>query len=283
MIVNPSAGRGRARKVLPQIEDELRRHGVQYRVSETTSLAHARELASEAAASGWIAAALGGDGLVGAVAAQTSECDGVMAMLPGGRGNDLARVLGIPVSPGGCVDVLVHGRESSIDLGIANGRTFCCIASCGFDSDANRIANEASVPGSVVYLYAAIKALIQWRPARFSITLDGSRRDLTGFSVIVANSKAYGSGMFVAPNAELDDGMLDVVTIADSSKTRFLANLPRVFKGTHLEAPTVDAQRAREVRIEADRPFTVYADGDPICELPADITVKPQAVRVMLP
>ena len=90
--------------------------------------------------------------------------------------------------------------------------------------------------------------------------------------------------MFVAPHAELDDGLLDVVTSTEMSKLRFLTGpLPRVFDGTHVDLPEVDERRAAEVRIEADRPFEVYADGDPITELPVTITVLPRALRVLVP
>lgn len=283
VIINPSAGRGRAASVLPRVIGELQSHGIEYHVTETVSLSHAKELALEAAKHDHIAAALGGDGLVGAVASATADAGGVLAVIPGGRGNDLARVLGIPIDPKGSVEVIARGNVDRIDLGQANGKTFCCIASCGFDSDANRIANEASVPGAIVYFYAALKALWDWRPARFRLRLDGVEAEMFGYSVIVANSKAYGAGMFIAPNADLTDGLLDVVTISESSKLRFLLNLPSVFKGKHLDAPTVQASRAKTVFIDADRPFTVYADGDPLCDLPAEITVLPQAVKILLP
>ena len=201
-----------------------------------------------------------------------------------GRGNDLARVLGIPTEPEQAVAVLAAGAQRRIDVGEANGERFLCIASCGFDSDANRIANEArAVKGPLVYAYAALRALAQWKPARFSVTADGSERAFSGYSVAVANSKAYGGGMFVAPDALLDDGMLDVVTTADVSKGRFLAALPKVFKGEHLQEEQVECYRAREVKIEADRPFAVFADGEHITDLPARITVLAGALSVIAP
>ena len=283
LIINPAAGRGRAAKVLTEVVADLESRGVTFRVSETKSLDHARSLAADASAAGEIAAAIGGDGLVGAVASATSKSSGLLAIIPGGRGNDLARVLGIPTDPAGSVGVLCGGRESTIDLGEAEGADFCCIASCGYDSDANRIANEARLPGSIVYLYAALRALISWRPANFRVWLDGEETSFRGYSVAVANSKAYGGGMFVAPDADLTDGLFDVVTISEGSKLRFLLRLPLVFNGKHTRAASVDVRRASTVRIEADRPFTVFADGDPICELPATIKVRRDAVRVLLP
>ena len=207
-----------------------------------------------------------------------------LGVIPGGRGNDFARVVGIPTDPAEAVAILAADHRRRIDVGDANGERFLCIASCGFDSDANRIANEVKlISGAPVYAYAAIKALWQWRPARFSVTVDGERRELTGYSVVVANSKAYGGGMYVAPDALLDDGELDVITTADIPKRRFLAGIPDVFKGKHVEHAEVAVRRGRVVEVEADRPFDVYADGDPITELPARITVLPDALELIAP
>jgi diacylglycerol kinase family enzyme len=173
-----------------------------------------------------------------------------------------------------------------LDLGEVCGRTFVGIASCGFDSEANRIANEARlIRGNLVYAYGAIRALAGWHPAQFELTLDGGRTIvLTGYSVAAANSSAYGGGMYAAPDAELDDGLLDVVTCADMPKWRFLFSLmPKVFKGTHVNEPEITVLRSAAVTIAADRPFALYADGDPIARLPATVRVLPGAVRVLVP
>ena len=158
------------------------------------------------------------------------------------------------------------------------------IASLGIDSVANRIANEVRViRGNLVYLYAALRALASWRPARFEVVVDGQRHELTGYSVIAANSRAYGGGMLVAPQAELDDGKLDVFLCDAQSKLRALRMLPSVFKGTHVDNPVTHFFRGEVVEISSDRPFTVYADGDPLAELPATVRVVPGALRVIVP
>jgi YegS/Rv2252/BmrU family lipid kinase len=284
LIVNPAAGGGRAARILPGIERALRARAVELAVVRTTDLDDARALAREAAAAGEIAVACGGDGLVGAVAGALVESHGVLGILPGGRGNDLARVLGIPSGPEAAAAVLAAGHERPLDLAELDGRRFCCIASCGFDSDANRIANETTwIRGNLVYLYAALRALAAWHPARFELVLDGEASSFSGWSVVAANSQAYGGGMFIAPDASLEDGLLDVVTTSDVSKRRFLTQLPKVFKGLHVANPEVVVRRAREVTIRADRPFTVYADGDPIGDLPVTIRALPAAVRVLVP
>jgi YegS/Rv2252/BmrU family lipid kinase len=290
LIVNPAAGGGRAARVLPAVQRALSEHGVDFATEVTTDIDHARELARAAAADGRVAAALGGDGLAGAIAGAIAGMPGaLLGVLPGGRGNDLARVLGIPADAAAACAVIARGHEQDLDLGAVNGRTFIGIASAGFDSDANRIANAAPARlGNLVYAYGALRALVAWRPARFELELAGSngtpeRRTFSGYSFAAANSKAYGGGMFIAPDAELDDGLLDVVITEDVSKLRFLISLPKVFKGTHVDNPEVHVLRTRELRVSADRPFTVYADGDPIAELPATISALPRALRVLVP
>jgi YegS/Rv2252/BmrU family lipid kinase len=286
LIVNPAAGAGRAGRALDSVRNALGSSGHRYHVQLTESLDHARELAAGAAAAGEVAVAFGGDGLIGAVAGALRDTDGVLGMLPGGRGNDLARVLRIPLDPVAACAVLTSGTIRALDLGEAAGQTFVGIASCGFDSVANRIANETRiVRGNLVYAYGAIRALIGWKPARFELTLDDGRHyAVTGYSVGAANSKAYGGGMYAAPDAELDDGLLDIPTCADMPKLRFLTSvLPKVFDGTHVELPEVTVLRAAKVAISADRPFTLYADGDPIAELPVTVRALPAAVKVIAP
>ncbi len=286
LIVNPAAGGGRAGRAAPGVVDALRGHGLLVRREDTRDLDHARELALGAAHKGELAVTLGGDGLAGAAADALRAVPGsILGVLPGGRGNDLARVLGIGQNPVAACAVIAGGVARELDLGLVGEHTFVGIASCGFDSDANRIANEApSWLGNLVYAYGALRALAAWRPARFELVLDGERHTFTGYSVGAANSKAYGGGMYAAPDALLDDGLLDVPYCEQIPKLRFLTRiLPKVFKGTHVREPSVHVLRGRELQIAADRPFTLYADGDPIGELPLRVSVLPAAVRVLVP
>lgn len=284
LIVNPASGGGRAGHALGDVRAALGARGLDHHVELTRSLEHARELARSAQAAGETAVALGGDGLIGAVADALRGTDGVLGVLPGGRGNDFARVLGIPLDPVAACEVLATGSIQPLDLGQIGDMTFIGIASCGFDSEANRIANQTRlVRGNLVYTYGGIRALLSWKPARFTLRLDGETRSLTGYTVAVANSAAYGGGMFLAPDASLSDGLFDVVLIADQPRLRFLRHLPKVFRGEHVGLSAVSVVRAREVEIDADRPFTMYADGDPIAQLPVKVNVLAGAVRVLVP
>jgi YegS/Rv2252/BmrU family lipid kinase len=267
------------------VERELERHALAYRIVETRSLEHGVEEARSAAESGEIPVVMSGDGLVGQIGGALAGTEAEMGIIPGGRGNDLARVIGIPSNPAGSVSVLAAAETQDIDVGVANDRRFLGVASCGFDSDANRIANETRlVRGNLVYAYAALRAVAAWKPARFEVTLDDAAPlEFTGYSVAVGNSRAFGGGMFIAPHAELDDGLLDVIVISDVSKLRYLRGIPSVFKGAHVERQEVTELRAGSVEIDADRPFAVYADGEHLTDLPAKLSTLPGALRVIAP
>jgi YegS/Rv2252/BmrU family lipid kinase len=284
LFANPASAGGRALTALPAVETELTHLGVPYRVVNTRDVEHARAEAQSAAAAGETVVAVGGDGLVGSLAGALRGRAGQLAIVPSGRGNDFARVLKIPTEPREAARIAVDGRELVVDLGVANGRPFVGIASLGFDSDANRIANEAKlVKGNLVYLYAALRALAGWKHARFTVTVDGRVTEFEGYSVAVGNSKAYGGGMFVFPHAKLDDGLLDTMTVERHSKLRWLMEVPKVFKGTHVDSPHGRFDSGKVVQVTADRPFTVYADGDPIAELPLEVTVDEASLRVIVP
>jgi YegS/Rv2252/BmrU family lipid kinase len=276
LIVNPSAGRGRAARLLPGVEAALRARGMAFRVERTYSLEHARELARAALASGEVATGMGGDGLLAAIAGELRGTDGVLGVLPGGRGNDFARKLGIGPDPERACGV--------IDVAEAGAATYLGIASAGFDSDVQDIANATRVPlGEGIYVYSTLRALGGWRHANWRVVVDGEELSFRGYSVAVANSGVYGGGMYLVPDASLDDGLLDVVLTGERPKWRYLSCLPKVFKGTHVHEAELTFLRGREIAFHADRPFRAYADGDPIAELPVTIRVVPRALKVLAP
>ena len=284
LLVNPASARGRALTALPAVIAELDALGAPHRTVTTRSTEHAAEEARRAADAGEAVAALGGDGLLRPIAGVLRRTESALALIPCGRGNDLARVLGVPKDPARAARLAVQGRERLLDVADVDGTPFVGIASLGFDSDANRIANEAKlVRGNAVYLYAALRALLAWKPASFTVTVDGLRHELRGYSVAVGNSRAYGGGMMLLPHAELDDGKLDVLMSEHEPKLRFLGHLPKVFKGTHLDSPHARLARGAVVEVDSDRPFVVYADGDPIGATPATMRVEPRCLRVIVP
>jgi YegS/Rv2252/BmrU family lipid kinase len=284
LLVNPASAGGRALKALPKVHETLDRLGAQHRTVTTRSIDHAYQEALGAAEAGETVVALGGDGLLRPLAGALKGTEGALAIVPCGRGNDLARMLGVPIDPGDAARLAVEGTERLVDVASVEGTPFMGVASFGLDSDANRIANEAKlVTGNAVYAYAALRALAAWKPARFSVIVDGERQEFTGCTVAVGNSKVYGGGMYVLPAAEIDDGRLDVMFVKDAPKLQLLKLLPKVFKGTHGDSELVEFLRGEKIEVSADRPFAIYADGDPIGATPAIMRVERRCLRVIAP
>lgn len=284
LIANPVAGAGRGGKALAVACAELERRGARYRALSSRSATHAVELARAIAEAGEeTVVAVGGDGHVASISGAIRGTKTELAVVPAGRGNDLARVLEIPTKPVEAVRLALEGRARPIDVGEVDGEPFLGIASLGFDSEANRIANASRLRGNAVYLYAALKALASWRHAHFDVTVDGEHHGFTGYSVAVGNSKAYGGGMMLFPHAELDDRLLDVLLVSEHSRVRFLRMMPKVFRGTHVGEPQAVFLTGRTIEIRADRPFAVYADGDPIGEVPVTVRLGERRVRIIAP
>lgn len=284
LIINPSAGGGRALKLLPEVERHFDARRMIFRVEKTRSVEHGVDLALDAIEGREIPVVMSGDGLIGAIGGAMAGVDSPLGLIPAGRGNDLARGLGIPTDVSEAVRCLDFGFERLIDVGDANGERYLGIASVGFDSEANRIANDAKIlKGTLVYAYAALRALISWKPERFALIEKGVQSRYTGYTVAVANNGFYGGGMNVAPDAELSDGLLDVVVVGDAPKFRFLMDLPKVFRGTHVKNEEIEAWQTASIEVRASKPLVVYADGDPLTKLPATIRVLPSALSMIVP
>jgi YegS/Rv2252/BmrU family lipid kinase len=284
LLVNPSSAGGRALKLLPRVEQALDARRAVFRVQRTKGLEHGVEQALRAVDAGEVPVVISGDGMLGAIGGAMAGAETPLGIVPGGRGNDLARVLGIADDPEQAIETVLAGNTRRIDVGEANGKRFLGIVSVGFDSECNRLANEVRIVRSnLVYLYSLLRTLGGWKPARFTIRVDEERMRISGYSVSVANNSTFGGGMRIAPGAELDDGEFDIITVGDVGKLRFIGNLPKVFKGTHVDQDEVRVFRAPQLELSASRPFPVYADGEHLTDLPVSLRVLPRALSVLVP
>jgi diacylglycerol kinase (ATP) len=309
-LLNPAAGRGRARTRLPRVAESLGAardaRGLDVDIVVTASAADLEARAARAFAAGRGVVACGGDGTVGALAGVAAKHDGVLAVVPVGSGNDFARHLGIPrddvdaavalllETPGGGSP---PGEIVRVDLGratVADGTTawFTTVANAGFDAEANRWANGVeSVSGTPLYVAATLRTLARYRPQPFRITVDGVVHTLDAWLVAIGNTRTYASGMAITPNASVRDGALDVCAVGPVSRREFLTTFPRVFSGTHVEHPEVHTWRAHiEVRVERagdaagdTTAAELWASGERIGPLPATLVPAAGALRVVLP
>jgi diacylglycerol kinase (ATP) len=288
LVHNPTAGGGRASRLLPAVTERLRAAGVQLDQHATGSLEDARLAARQAAGSVEAVVAVGGDGTVGACAAGLADAGAAahaaLGVIPAGGGNDAARTLGLPSGdPLAAAALLPRLRRRPADLARVGERSYLAVAGAGFDAEVNRIANQrlAWAGARLRYLGAALAQLAVGRPAGFRLRLDGEERELRAWLVAVANCPSYGGGMRIAPAASLDDGRLDVVVIGAVGKLTCLDLLRKVFSGRHVEHPAVGVHHAERVELDGDRALAVYADGEPAGFLPATFAVRPAAITVL--
>lgn len=286
-VVNPAAGRGHTRRLLPRLSDALRARGVRVEVSAGPD--EPIPLARAAIERGDGIVACGGDGLVALLAGVASEADVPLAIVPTGAGNDFARALGLRArKPLDAVAVLDTGHERRVDLGRAGNRWFSSVANTGFDAEANRWANRVRrLGGTTLYLAAIARTLGTYQPHRFSLRVDdGEPEQFRAWLVAFANGPTYAGGMRIAPAARIDDGLLDITIIGDLSRTKFILNLPKVFNGSHVRHPAVSTRRGKCFEISSldeSVPMELYASGERVGPLPGVVEVVQNALRVVAP
>jgi diacylglycerol kinase (ATP) len=288
LIVNPVAGHGRARRVLPALAAALTSAAADFQVTESASLRHSVAVAAEAAAAGRIIVAVGGDGTVSALAGVAAGHGTTFAIMPAGRGNDLARMLAIPADPAAVAGLLAARPTRQIDLiGVSiPGQPEAIVAGtvyAGVPSVAGEVANATRwLHGPAVYPLAALRAVARWEPAGFRLTGTAWNDDFAGYAVVAANSAYFGAGMKVAPGALIDDGQLDLVLMRHAPKVTFLRVLARIRAGEHLSLAEVSVRREREVDLTLSRPMPVAADGETLPfanPLPAGTPLRIRALR----
>jgi diacylglycerol kinase family enzyme len=279
-LVNPAAGRGRAGARWEPVADRLRAAGADVRTERPRSAADAAELARRAAADGRIAVAVGGDGLVRDVAGGVVRAAGTMAIVPAGRGNDLAGRLGIVGRDP--VEVLLHGVPRRIDVIDAAGLIVPGNVYAGVDSLAGSVINATRrLPPLLAYRLAPVRVLARWHPVTFRLTVDGTQHTVAGHSVVIANSGRYGHGLAIVPSAEPDDGLLDVLVVGAGPRRAIVSFLRQARSGAHVRRADVTVLRGRDVHLAADRPLPAGADGDELGPLPISVRIRPGALPIL--
>jgi diacylglycerol kinase (ATP) len=298
LVVNPAAARGRCSQHLPGVLGVLAAAGATVRVSETASLGHAADLAASAAGRGETVVAVGGDGLVGTLAAAVSGAGGQLGIIPAGRGNDFAHMLALPASPLDAAATLLTGEPRAVDLiGVRAGdgpeQVVAGSVYLGVVSEGGEIANRSRwAAGPAGYQLAGVRALLGWQPTTFTVDPGpaGGPQRCPGFTVVIANCGYLAAGVHAAPAADLADGKLDVIIVGDGRKLSFLRVMLRASHGTHIELPQVTAYQVAAVTVTADRAMPAAADGEALaCAAPLAagqplrVRALPGALRVIAP
>ncbi|CDO89376.1 diacylglycerol kinase [Mycobacterium triplex] len=288
-LTNPLSGHGTAVQAAQAAIARLHERGVEVNEIIGDNAEDARHLAAAAIERGTDAlVATGGDGVISNALQLLAGTDIPLGIIPAGTGNDHAREFGIPTKdPEAAADIVVDGWTQTIDLGrirAADGREkwFGTVAAAGFDSLVTDRANRMSWPhGRLRYYLAMLAELTQLRMLPFRLVLDGSKQIDTDITMVaVGNTRSYGGGLLVCPNADYTDGLLDITMVHTASRTKFVRLFPTVLKGTHVDLDEVSTARAKTIHIECPG-INVYADGDFACPLPAELSAVPGALQIL--
>ena len=280
-IVNPRSGC--ATRALPQINAFAAHRGAIVKVTERAR--HATEIARQALGDGCeLIVAVGGDGTMNEVATALVETAATFGLVPCGSGDGLGRHLGIHGSIARALDVLFSGRPHRIDTGLADGHPFFTAAGIGFEAEIARRFNLLSDRGFVRYLTTSAKAFHHWKPERYVITDQTGRDAVRAFTLAVSNANQYGNNARIAPDARVDDGVLDLCTVPPLGFWNAMPLAAHLFRGTIGRVRGVSLRRGERFVVERDSPGWLHTDGE-LHEAGTRIefTVRPASLRIMVP
>ncbi len=279
MIINPLvAGRGK----ISEIEWRLKRGGLEYKTAFSKRAGQCRELAKEHAGEYEMLVAVGGDGTVNEVAngiMDSGAVDSVLGVIPVGRGNDFARSIGFPIEYREACDRLFDDKVRVIDIGKANDRYFVGTAGVGFFAESMLRFPSWPFPARYLVYIAVLRTLLEHKNADLTISING--KDLQGkiFGISINNGKYIGAGSPIAPQAEMDDGLLDIIVFKDISRLEAVSNFSKVIEGTHLEHPKVEMYRGRRIKVLGTKVY-YHTDGEVVGRTPATFEVYHKKLRV---
>ena len=280
VVVNPKAGMGAAASLATQVVGFMQSRNIAYRMISPNSAAETKSLVRESLRNGEATRLLsvGGDGLFHLLLQLAIEFKVPLAITPGGTGNDFYRTLGW--FDHDLIDYLEHlssRQPTLVDVGVVDGEYFGAVLSSGFDSVVNERANKMKWPtGPAKYNVAIALELPKFKAIEFKIFADEKVLEVEAMLIAIGNGRSYGGGMQVCPDADLHDGLFDIMILHPVSKMEFIKVFPTVYKGTHIKHPQVEVIRAKQTRIESSA--IAYADGERIGQLPVQVESLPQSL-----
>jgi diacylglycerol kinase (ATP) len=285
ILYNPVAGRGRARRNVRQVEEYLRARGARADCEPSTSPDDLIRIAAESSRAGYDRVVVcGGDGTLNLAAREFDLARGTLALIPTGSGDDFAKVMGIPRNVRAACDVVLDGAVQEVDVATANGKRYLGVAGLGFDSEVAEYATRVKfLRGSAVYLYAIFRVLPRFTPRPVHIRSEAGGRDEQIMFAAVGNTRQYGGGIRITPDASVHDGLLDLCIVHRTTRMQLLKTLPRAYTGAHVRSPFVETGRGTIFEFSSETPMAVYADGEPLTQTPVKFALAGQKLRVMVP
>jgi diacylglycerol kinase (ATP) len=291
VLTNPASGHGIASHAAERAVAQLHRRDVDVVAIAGTDAEHARRLVEGALERGMDAlVVVGGDGIISLALQMLAQTETPLGIIPAGTGNDHAREFAIPTKdPEAAADVIVDGVVETVDLGRIKGtdgaeKWFGTVMAAGFDSLVTDRANRMSWPhGPMRYNVAMVTELSKLRLLPFRLTFDGGDELVTDLTLAAfGNTKSYGGGMLICPDADHADGKLDITMVQSASRTRLIRLFPTIFKGTHIELAEVSTARAATITVDSPG-INAYADGEYAYPLPVEVSAVSGALKILTP
>ncbi len=262
-IINPAAGRGRAKKKWPFLKDHLEKQLGNVDFYQTERAGDAQKIANHLKNSQSIVIAVGGDGTIHEVANGLIGGNSTLGIIPLGTGNDFVKMLNLPLAVDMAVSVVKKQNIISIDVGKANDEYFVNGMGIGFDADVVVESQKIQyLKGFSLYLYAVIRKIFSYRNRWVTIRTNGEQQKRNIFLIVIGNGQFLGGGFRVTPRAELDDGQMDICILRDLSRLEIVKHLPLVIFGKHLHLKQVNYFGTTSIIVESDEPLPVHLDGE---------------------
>ncbi|MBC8586726.1 diacylglycerol/lipid kinase family protein [Paratissierella segnis] len=265
-IVNPIAGGGRTKEIVPIITERMTENNIEYKIIYTKRPKEAINISEENVDKFSVIVAVGGDGTINEVAKGIiNKKKGILGIIPGGTGNDMSKSLGLSQNPIEALDAIIENTTKNIDIGIVNGTLFLNIASIGFDAETvkNTEVIKKRIKGKIAYILSVLITLFTYRRRDISLIIDGKEYQRNFLLIAVGNGSYYGGGMKILPMAEIDDGYFHVCIIKDIKNCMVPFLFPSIFKGNHLRySKYVDIFKANKVIIKNESNVIINLDGE---------------------
>lgn len=282
-IINPIAG-GKKKDGVPDLIDQnLDKNIFDYNIIFTDGVAHAQQIAAEAAGKFDIVAAVGGDGTVNEISSAIVGSSTALGVVPFGSGNGLARFLGIPMNTAASIRELSNYKVETIDSGQMNGQPFFNMAGMGFDAHIAEVFSHGKKRGFLTYIKSTMQEILSYKPEKYKLNIDGKVYEREAFIISIANSSQWGNNVHIAPRASVQDGLFDVCIIKQFPAWR----LPEI--GTRLMLKTIEASKyieiikGKNIQVSRQSAGAIHLDGEPqVMSADLQINIVPNSLKVIV-
>ncbi|WP_302428239.1 diacylglycerol/lipid kinase family protein [Prevotella sp.] len=283
-VINLISGTSDKAAIPGLIDQYLDKTKFEYEIAITQYAGHASEIASKAKDDGVdVVVAVGGDGTVNEVARAIVHSNTALGIIPCGSGNGLARHLLLPLNVRKAIDVINRSEVRQLDYGIINGYHFFCTCGMGFDAFVSMKFAEAGKRGPITYVENVLREGLKYKPETYTIEDENSTLQYKAFLISCANASQYGNNAYIAPQASMSDGLMDVIIMEPFDVFEAPQISIEMFSKTLDKNSKIKTFRTRHLHIHRDKPGVIHYDGDPVMTgADIDIELKPKGINIIV-